>query len=158
MRVFPVLAACALAAGAVAACSGAPAPLPRASLAPSVATAPAGQAANPVPLLKRSGVPVPASVTSGEVDVYGDRYATADFPSGEEVTAWTYPDAAAKAADDARNPVTDSMVQIGGPPGALWSLTVTGVSGPDATPGNTLAYPVSPASIAARVGGIIRTR
>ena len=138
-RAALLAAAAVLAAG----CGTAPrAPHP-ATTAPSAPVA----TANPVRLLRLAGAGVPAGVSAGLVDIYGDRYATGTYRGGEQIVADTYATAAAERADVARNGTPqDGHALIQGDLFDIEVLAVQGASG-------GYAWSVSPARIAARVGG-----
>jgi len=106
--------------------------------------------ANPVPVLRLTGVPVPASEVNGTIGLDADRGASASFPGlyGETIWVFTYPSAAYRDYRLA-HPLT--------PP----SDGDTGISGPGAsiiivdTMNGTMTSGPSPAVIAARVHGTV---
>lgn len=108
---------------------------------------------NPVSILKKMGVPT--SAVYGQVDIWGDRYASGNFPGGEQVTVYTFADRAAQQADNARNSggaSTDSNVVITGPG---WKAVVTGALNLTASGTSTITFEVSPAMLAQRAGGTV---
>jgi hypothetical protein len=116
--------------------------------------------ANPVPIVKQAGAKT--SAVYGQTDIYGDRYADGDLPGAtisgcsesysstgtclESVEVYTFATAADQARDQRLNQTADDHVVIAG---TLFDLTLYGVS----ADGNTWEYPVSEATIAARVHG-----
>ena len=62
--------------------------------------------ANPVTIILASGATVSPGVTYGSVDIYGDRYASGEFPGGEVVTVYTFASQDALQADIDRNVTT----------------------------------------------------
>jgi hypothetical protein len=166
------LAAAAISLASLTACGGAtksatPAAHQSAS-APSTAPDPPTNAgpANPVPVIKLAGATT--SAVYGQTDLYGDRYASGDLlaatiPSpcmgegssstgcDESVDVYTYANAAAQAAGESRNQTSDGSVIISG---HLFDLIVYGVQGISGS-GTPWEYPVSVATIAARVDGKI---
>jgi hypothetical protein len=105
---------------------------------------------------------------NGQVDIYGDRYADGTLPGAtipgcsesytdvnhtclEAVQVYTYATVADQARYDQQNATpTDGNVVIHG---AKFDMTVAGVS----VDGVKWVYPVSPATIAARVHGTLAT-
>jgi hypothetical protein len=113
---------------------------------PAASPQDAAQAANPVPILKRTGAATQA--VYGQVDIYGDRYASGTL-HGEDVLVYTFASPAAERADLQRNstPRDDQVVILG----HLFDVTVEGIQAVS----GAWDYPVSPSVIAARVGGSI---
>jgi hypothetical protein len=153
MRTARPLAAAAIAAAAltVAACSGNTA---SSTTAPQQAgNEPGGfgtsaAIANPVPILRLTGCPVPAGEKNGTIGVDADRTADCTFPGtfGEEVWVFTYPTAAYRDNRLAHPlaPPQDYEYTIKGPGASLIIV--------DRTPGFTGP---SPQQIAARVDGAV---
>ena len=99
--------------------------------------------ANPVPVLRKTGVPVPASEVNGTVGIVGDRVGHGTFPGGEEVWVFTYATPADMAAAIQEHTPSDGETGIQGP-----GLTLI-----DVDTGYNGTYEVPPAVIAKRVGG-----
>jgi len=100
-----------------------------------------------VTLLLKTGAKQNQSFPPG-TDVYGDRFASGTVDNGsEQVTAWTFAYQAAPQADLARNanPSDGSRIIEGN----LWAVSVVPVTAMN----GVMAFPVSLASIAAKVGG-----
>ena len=98
-------------------------------------------------LLLKTGAKQNQSFPPG-TDVYGDRFASGTVDNGsEQVTAWTFASQAAPQADLARNanPSDGSRIIEGN----LWAVSVVPVTAMN----GVMAFPVSLASIAAKVGG-----
>jgi hypothetical protein len=131
------------------------------SAAPT-ATAPVGPA-NPVPIVKMAGAKT--SAVSGQVDVYGDRYAGGDLPGAtvpgcngaytddgkclEFVQVYTYATAADQAHWESQNSTpSDSNTVISGD---LFDLTLYSVIAAD----GSNVYPVPVKVIAQRVHGTV---
>lgn len=138
------------AAGTLAACgsSGSSASSGTSS-APAGTSAPAtaGQAAaNPVTILKQTGVTPDPGTVYGDHDAFGDRMTSGSFPGGESVTVYTSYTQADFQAEQARPPVDDShgVVVI---PGKLAVIVVDAGGQPSGWGGPT------PAQIASRVHG-----
>ena len=160
-----VIAAAVAAALALAGCGGSAASGGGASpAAPPAATAPqqAGSEAggfgtspaiaNPVPILKLTGCPVPASVVNGTIGVDSDRGADCTFPGtfGETVWVFTYPSAAYRDYRLAHPlaPPSDGDYKIRGPGASIVIVSTSDM--PDVTG-------PSPRQIAARVHGTLLT-
>lgn len=116
-----------------------------------------GTPANPVPILKKTGAKVPAGTVNGQVDIEGDRYADGgaapDKCGGpcEQVSVYTFKDAAAQQADIARNsPEQDGHAMI---KGSLFDVSVVGYQ--DTATGAWVFGSLSPQVIAQRVGGTV---
>jgi hypothetical protein len=109
----------------------------------------AGVSANPVPLLLKTGAKQSQNFPP-ETDVYGDRYASGTVDNGnEQVTAWTFASQDAQQADLARNThPSDGSRTI---EGNLWAVSVVPVTAMN----GDMTFPVSLASIAAKVGGTV---
>lgn len=139
--------------GGTAATTGASAPAPAAASAPQAGNQPGGfppaSVANPVPILRLTGVPIPASEVNGTIGVDADRVATASFPgaSGETVWVFTYPSVAYRDYRLAHrlSPPSDGETAIRGP-GA--SIVIVDANG-------TMTSGPSPQQIAARVHGTV---
>lgn len=139
-----VTAALVLAAASPLACSSASSTTaaPPAVAVPAVAAV----AANPVPLLTKAGATLDPGEISGNTDVEGDRYASGSYPGGESIVVYTFATAPAQAANLAANGIPgDAHAFIAG---RLVNAYVTAV---DAASG--YVFTVSPARIAARIGG-----
>ena len=107
----------------------------------------AGVAANPVPLLLKTGAKQSQDFPPG-TDIYGDRYASGTVDNGnEQVTAWTFASQAAQQADLARNASPSDGSRI--IEGNLWAVSVVPVTAMN----GDMTFPVSLASIAGKVGG-----
>ena len=118
--------------------------------APDAGTSPPAAPANPVPLLRRAGADVPAGVTAGQVDIYGDRYATGTYPGGEEITVYTFASVTAERADLVRNGTPqDGRATI---VGHLYDIGAVAVQ----TNSGEWAWSVPPSVIAKRVHGSVR--
>ena len=111
---------------------------------------PPASVANPVPVLRLTGVPVPASEVNGTIGVDADRVATASFPgaSGERVWVYTYPSAAYRDYRLAHrlSPPSDGDTAIRGPGASI--VIVDTMNG-------TMTSGPSPQQIAARVHGTV---
>jgi hypothetical protein len=147
------LAACGSAAASSPASSSAPPSVGQSAPAP-VATQPVTPA-NPVPILRQAGVPVPPGTVNGDHDVSGDRMATGQWPTGESVTVYTSADQTAFAAEQANVQPDDStgVILI---PGKYAVIVVNGSSGivpGQSTPSSPWAGGETPAQVAARVHG-----
>lgn len=132
------LTAAAAIAAAAAACS---------SSHPAV-TVSASRAANPVPVLKLTGCPVPAGEVNGHLGADQDRVADCTFPGGfgESVSVFTYPTVAYRdnRAAHPLAPPQDGSWTIKGPKASLIIVDrPQGWTGP------------SPQKIAARTGGTL---
>jgi len=106
--------------------------------------------ANPVPILKMTGCPVPAGEANGSVGADSDRTAYCTWPGefGETVWVYTYPTPAYRDNRIAHplSPPSDGWWTIKGPGASLVSVNRPGgFTGP------------SPQRIAARVGGTLVT-
>lgn len=102
-------------------------------------------AANPVPILQRMGVPLAPGVAVGQVDIYGDRYASGQFADGEQVTVYTYTTQQAENAAVARfGPPTDTNKLL---VGDLFTVLVTGVDTADG-----ISFPQSLAVLSQETG------
>jgi hypothetical protein len=151
MGKYLAAAGAALAVAALAACgSGTPAPAATVTVTATAAVQPAAAAtpASPLPSLTETGAST--SAVYGETDIEGDRYAVGQYPSGEQVTVYTFADKAAMDADRARNggyAPTDTNVVV---TGRLFSVDVLAVDG-----GSGVEFPVSPQKIAGMVGGTV---
>jgi hypothetical protein len=174
-RAITIAALAAASVGIAAGCSAGTTTVvrPAATTAPpSAAAAPAApaQPANPVPVVKQAGAST--SAVYGETDVYGDREVQGDITGAtipgcnfsysvtdgstdpaclESVQVYTYAAAAGQATYEDRpgNESSDDAVLISG---HLFDVIVYGVS---ADYGNTWKFPVSPATVAARVHGTV---
>lgn len=106
--------------------------------------------ANPVPVLRMTGVPVPVGEVNGTTGIDADRVAYASFPGPEGETVWvfTYPSAAYRDYRLAHplTPPSDGETAIRGPDASIILV--------DATYGAMTSGP-SPAVIAARVHGTV---
>jgi hypothetical protein len=139
--------------GGTAATTGTGSPAATAASAPQQAGSepggfPSSAVANPVPILKMTGVPVPAGVVNGTIGIDANRVAGASFPgpSGETVWVFTYPSAAYRDYRLAHplTPPSDGQYKIRGPGASI--VTV------DRSPGFTGP---TPQQIAARVHGTL---
>jgi hypothetical protein len=143
----------ALAVAALAACSSGSTSIATTASAPAsaviAAQGTAGVPANPVPLLLKTGAKQSQNLPP-ETDIYGDRFASGTVDNGnEQVTAWTFASQAAQQADLARNTnPSDGSRTI---EGNLWAVSVTPVTAMN----GDMTFPVSLASIAAKVGGTV---
>lgn len=137
--------AAAAAAVILAACSSAATvSTPHASPAASTGGYAAG-APNPVPILKLTGCPVPATEKYGHIGLDSDRVADCTFPGGEAVTVFTYVSTAYRDDRLAHPllPPQDGDYAIRGPGASIIDVDTTGGTGP------------SPQQIAARVHGTL---
>jgi len=111
---------------------------------------PPAAVANPVPVLRMTGVPVPAGEVNGTPGLDADRVASASFPGpfGETVWVFTYPSAAYRDYRLARplTPPADGVTAIRGPGASVILVDTSGM--PDATG-------PSPQQVAARVHGTV---
>lgn len=108
------------------------------------------QAANPVEILRQMHVPIPAGVSVGQVDIYGDRYATAQFADLEQVTVYTYASQLAETAGIGRfGPSSDADKLL---IGNLFTVTVTGVD----EGGGGISFPDAPITLARETGSTIK--
>ena len=135
-------------------------PLPSAATAP---TAPAATEANPVNILRRAGASIPQGTISGEVDLYGDRYADGNFYGpgctaadncSERITVRMVHDRSQLSQYQDTIPSDSNAVIMG--PGEAWYITVTPVD--DVMNGGGYVYFTSPQVIAQRVHGTLLTR
>jgi len=160
-----VIAAAVAAALALAGCGGAAASGGGASpAAPSAASAPqqagsepggfgtSSAIANPVPVLRLTGVPVPAGEVNGTIGIDADRGADASFPGlhGETIWVFTYPSAAYRDYRLAHplTPPSDGDYKIRGPAASI--IIVDTMNG-------TMTSGPSPQQVAARVRGTLLT-
>jgi hypothetical protein len=106
------------------------------------------QPANPVPILTSMHVPLSSGESIGQVDLYGDRYASGTFADGEQVTVYTYADDQTLAAGVQRfGSPSDVDKYLLGP---MFIVEVTGVD-----TGNGISFPVSVASLAKLSGTVL---
>ncbi len=160
-----VIAAAVAAALALAGCGGSAASgggaspaVPSATSAPQQAGSEPGgfgtwsAIANPVPVLRMTGVPVPASEVNGTIGVDDDRGANASFPGlyGETIWVFTYPSAAYRDYRLAHplTPPSDGDTEISGPSASIIIVD---------TSNGTMTSGPSPQQIAARVHGTLLT-
>lgn len=149
--------------GSLAAC-GSSAPAAKSASTPATSTvspsAPAvsAQPANPVTILRETGATLPAGTEVGQIDVNGDRYASASYPwpgggTGEQLTVYTYADQSAMDSAMATLAVPqDGEAFI---VGHLWVMEVTAVEG-SATTADGFYYQVSPKILAAETHGTLQ--
>lgn len=133
--------------GGSAASAPPPAPTRSAVAVPAAAAAPA----NPVPILEKMHVPIPSGESVGQVDIYGDRYASGMFADGEQVIVYTYATAQDEVSGvklaSAYLPSDSNKLLVG----RLFTVGVTGVQiGSD----NAFQYPESPATLAKESGAV----
>lgn len=127
--------------------ASAPPPAPTQSAVPATAAVPA----NPVPILEKMHVPIPSGESVGQVDIYGDRYASGMFADGEQVIVYTYATAQDEVSGvklaSAYLPSDSNKLLVG----RLFTVGVTGVQiGSD----NAFQYPESPATLAKESGAV----
>jgi hypothetical protein len=141
--------------GAATGCSSSAQAAPVGQAAPSGASqfTPA-QPANPVPILRMTGVKVPAGTRLGDYDAFRNRMATGYFHAhgctgycGEQVTVYTTTDVQAALSEVVNGRPADGHAVI---TGKGFFVTVDGVE--DLTTNSVIFY-VKPAVIAQRVHG-----
>jgi hypothetical protein len=173
LRIPAGLALLALAGSIGAATSGShPAPAAPAARTPVPAAPAAHTPANPVTILRQTGVPIPASMILGETDFDGNRYATAAFAGppgsaddgvpgdrapGEEVDVHTFASQAAEDSYLAVTPPQDGEARITLP---LALVTVTSMLdlstvGGYLPWGDPRLHGPTPQVIAARLNGLM---
>ena len=103
-------------------------------------------AANPVSVLRQMHVPLSPGEIRGQVDIYGDRYASGQFADGEQVTVYTYVNQQAENVGVWRLGPSDDVHKL--LVGNLFAVLVTGV---DTGSGGVL-FPQSPAAISQETG------
>ena len=113
-------------------------------------TAAAPTAANPVTVLQLMHVTVPPGVSTGQTDVYGDRYASGQFADGERVVVYTYATQTAMAAAVARLSTSSDANKL--LTGNLFTVTVTGV---DAGAGG-ISFPESLVTLSRETGAKVK--
>lgn len=111
---------------------------------PMPGTTQTATAANPVSILRQ--MHVPTSDVVGRVDIDGDRYASGQFASGEQVTVTTYASQQAEDVAVARNPSNDVNKLL---VGYLFTVTVTGVDG-----ARGISFPAPVAALAQASGAV----
>jgi hypothetical protein len=124
------------------------APLSRTPAAAPAQSAPP-MPGDPVSILESMHVPIPSSEAVGQVDIFGDRYASGSFADGEEVTVYTYADSQALARDLQQNPSNDANKELVGT-ARLFTVTVTGVD-----TGNGISFPVPVSALAQESGTVL---
>lgn len=137
----------ALAVIALAACNPASSTTATVMSTPTLAAATKPAAA--LPVLRKTGA---MQQVSYGFDVEGDGNASGSYPSQKMVTVYTFADQAAMDAALARNngfAPTSSYVWI---TGRLLAVEVTGVISLDS---NSTGFPVSPKTIAQKIGGTV---
>lgn len=148
IRTLKAAAATALATMALAACrvsASTPAAVP-------VPSAPTSAAVNPVTILREMHVPLAPGVSVGQLDIYGDRYASGQFADGEQVTVYTYADITAEGESFQRNGTSTDVNKVLVGIGKLFTVVVTGVD----EGGNGIVFPEPVATLAAESGSAVQ--
>lgn len=115
------------------------------SSTPTASPTQTAAAANPVAVLRQMHVPLSPGEVRGQMDIYGDRYASAQFPDLEQVTVYTYADQQAENIGVWRLGPPDDAHQL--LVGDLFAVLVTGV-GTD----SGISFPESPAVLSQETG------